>query len=196
MNQITPRHLFIAVAVLVLALAGHAYISTVAGTAKAEQVKADVTQQISTLRNDLAGELTKIKADRAQAKTPQQIVQRLPQYITLPKPIIVQGPQPVAVAGETHLPDAPTPQTAGANQGGLLIPAESVSSFWTHETQCQEDSLNLAECKKELPLLTQRAQAAETAMKGGSFWKRTKANAKWLVVGGLVGAGAVAVVRR
>ncbi len=187
----SPKHIYIAVGAVVLALAGHAYVSSRGNTIRAQQVRDDVAQQITGLRTDLSTELAKIKADKKQVKTSAQIVQRLPQYIPLPKPIFLQPPETVPTH-PTHsvlaglLPDAPS-----ASQGSaLVIPAESVTAFWEHETSCKEDALKLGECRQELPLIKKRAVAAEKAMKGGGFWTRLKANSKWLVFGAASGVAA------
>lgn len=165
---ITRREFYVGlVAVAILIIAAAAYVSSAKEVARAEQVKNDVQKQIADLRGDLKDTLAAIAKDREQAKTPQQIVQALPKYVELPKPIYIQPPSTIPSSGPTGLPEAPVPQ-----QGSLVVPPESISAFWAHETACKEDGIKLAECQKEVPLLEQRAAAAEKAMKGGSFWHK------------------------
>lgn len=188
---IKPLHIYVAVGLLLLALAGHAYLTTVRNTAQAEQAERDVKEQIAGLRGELKDALDQIAKDRSEAKTPQQIAQRLPRYIDLPAPIYA----PVPVTAPPGLPDAPSAVAQAAPAGSLVIPAESVTAFWKHETQCKEDQLSLAECQKEIPLLTKRAEIAEKAMKGGGFWKRAKANSKWFILGAAAGAATGAILK-
>lgn len=190
---LSPKHLYVLIGIvalsIVIGLVGSAYISSRDDATRQQQVKSDVKEQMDAMRAELKDALDAIKHDREQVRTPQQVVERLPQYVELPKPIYLQ-PAVTQTSGMPNvLPDAPS-------AGALIIPKESVQAFWEHEATCKEDSLKLAECNKELPLITKRAEFAEKAMKGGGFFTQVKRNAKWFVIGGTIGAGAVLATRR
>jgi hypothetical protein len=193
------KHIYIAVGILAVALIGgmalHAYISSERDTAKAEQVKADVQKQIADLRGDLEDTLEAIKKDREQAKTPAQIAQAVPRYTPDIRPILVipngVPTQPSSVPVVT-LADAPST----LKPGSLVIAASDVPAYWQSVTDCAVDKATLLSCQKEVPLLTKRAEAAETAMKGGSRWNKFKAAGKYIGIGAIIGGGAVLATRR
>lgn len=204
------KHIYVAAAVvgvlIVAAIIAHAYIASGRDVAAADSARQVAEQQTKQLRAELAVQLAKIEADKKQAVTPQIIVQKIPEYITLPQPpqlrtvdpsnvrrsICVEGKQdsePFEAASNnfSKLPDAPSQ--------GLYFPEADVKPLFDHLADCKANELKLAECKTENSLLTTRAEFAEKAMKGGGFWSRLKSNGKWFIIGGVAGAAAVAARR-
>lgn len=193
---ISRKEFYIALVVLLLVVIGlAAYMRSHDEVTRAEQVKSDVQKQIADLRSDLKDTLVAIQKDKEQVKTPAQIVQAVPRYTPDVRPILVipngVPTQPSSVP-TVSLADAPST----IKPGSLVIASSDVPAYWNSVTKCAEDSAKLAACDKQVPLLTQRAEAAEKAMHGGGFWNRLKSNGKWLAIGGALGAGAVVATRR
>lgn len=89
-----------------------------------------------------------------------------------------------------ELPDAPA--------ATAQIPAADLKPLYDYVQDCRACQAQLANAKQnaaddaaKLSALTRERDAALTAAKGGTFWRRLRRNALWLVVG--AGAGAVAL---
>ncbi len=186
----TPKHIYFGIALFAVILFGNSYFQSVRDTSKAEQVRADVKLQIDGIHSELKDEIAAIHKERDTVKTPTQVAQAIPKYQQGVNPIvIVPGGVPTnlsTVGG--NIPSVSLPDAPSAIQGGLIIPRDEVPNYWKSVTQCAEDKLNLDACNKTVPLLTQRAEAAEKAMKGGGFFTRVKRNAKWTGIGIAIGA--------
>lgn len=191
------KHIYIGVAILAVAIIGgmvlHAYIGSVVGGATQQQLKSDVSQRIDAMQAELKDALDAISKQKQDVKTPQEVVRYIPQYVNLPSPPIIQqgqGGENSKPSEQHSLPDAPS------SAQGVYFPPEDVKPLFDKLADGKACELKLGECQKEIPLLEQRASAAEKAMKGGGFWRRLKSNSKWFVIGGITGAAAVAATRR
>lgn len=88
------------------------------------------------------------------------------------------------------LPDAPIP--------AAQIPASDLKPLYDYVQDCRScqaqlatAKLNAADNAAKLAAITRERDAALTAAKGGTFWRRLRRNALWFAVG--AGAGAVAL---
>lgn len=109
--------------------------------------------------------------------TPQQIIQKAPQYVSLPKPIIIAGPE-----------------TTSVPVGSAIIPPEDVQPIAGLILDGQKCQLDLTKCKGDLgdwqqkyDLKSQESEQWEKAAKGGSWVKRLGKNALKIGIG--VGIG-------
>ncbi|MGA8408076.1 MAG: hypothetical protein WB680_12925 [Candidatus Acidiferrales bacterium] len=89
-----------------------------------------------------------------------------------------------------NLPNAPIP--------AAQIPAADLKPLYDYVQDCRAcqaqlatAKLNAADNAAKLSALTRERDAALTAAKGGTFWRRLRRNALWFAIG--AGAGAVAV---
>jgi hypothetical protein len=199
-SHITPRHLFDAVVVLVAALILHAYISTQNNLAKVDQVRQDVapihaqavedrkaaTSAESSNQNDLAKALVEIAKQKQQPITTQVDYDRIAAMIESR----VGGH--AQVNSTPGLPDAPS----------ATVSAPKLRDFIS---DCDATAAELTSCKKSVDntqaLLKaeimdhgadkRELETTKTALKGGSFWKRLKHDKNVLIVGGILGGGAV-----
>ena len=186
----TPKHLYIGIALLAVVLVGNSYLSHMLANTRAEQKSQDVEASVKQLRLDLTQQLLLIAKDKQEVKTPAQIAVTVPKYTPDVKPlVIVTNPIPTGsqdVAGQipsVSLPDAPS-----AIVGGLVIPKEQVPAYWKSVTTCAENTAKLGACEKQVPLVEAERDAWKKAAKG-SFWSRTKTAIKWTAIGIGVGAG-------
>ena len=201
MNPNLHKHIYAAVALLVAGMVAAAYLNSRSNVDRAEQVKQDVQQQIASLRGDLQKSLATIQQDRQQVKTPEQVVRIIPQYVQLPTPpMVARRPDDntPSTTTDSGLPDAPskTAQDIAAHRNvdhasstGVYFPPEDVKPLFDSLADGKACGLKLDACQKESDLLTQRAKAAEKAMKGGGFWNRLKSNSKFLFYGAVGTAG-------
>jgi hypothetical protein len=212
------KHAFIIATALIVAIVGgmtlHAYLSSSRAEATYAAIKKEVAGQVATLQQQIAAN-DKQAADRnasidaqlAAAKSAAQQLALIRQWSNLP-------PQD---GRRSTLIDADRPQSqnsdprSSAEISGPALPAAPSASLTAPEVSAiaqqlaagQKCASDLAACKSDLTdtgnqkqLLAKRATAAEQALKGGSFWKRLKADTKWLAIGGLIGGGLVAGVKR
>jgi hypothetical protein len=184
--MIPRKDLYIIAAVFALLFFGNSYLSTLRDSAKQDQLKQDVKAQVETLKSDLASKLDAITKDKEQVKTPAQIAVTVPKYTPEVHPILViPGGVPTEPSNvpTVSLPDAPS----AIQSGSLIIPRDEVPAYWKSVTSCAENSANLIACEGELPLQTKRAESAEKALKGGSFWSKVKRSAVYLGIGAAAG---------
>jgi hypothetical protein len=188
--MVSRKDIYIGIAIFTLILFGNSYLSSLRDSAKQEQLRADVKQQVEGIQAKLEKSLESIARDKEQVKTSPQIAAAVPRYIEGVHPIvIVPGgvPTNTSTVGSNipsiSLPDAPSAISAGS----LVIPSEQVPAYWKSVTSCAENSANLIACNGELPLQIKRAESAEKAMRDGSFWQRSKTKLIWLGIG--LGAG-------
>jgi len=78
---------------------------------------------------------------------------------------------------------------------GLEMPSADLKPLYDFTQSCRECQLRLAAAQQDhsddltkLDSLTRERDAAITAAKGGTFWRRLRRNALWFVVGAAVGA--------
>lgn len=139
----------------------------------------------------------------------------LPQPITLAPPATATNPQqgttlpeksasargaqpaPSPPPDTKSLPTAPQPIVPCATSGNCVaqIPAPDLKALYDFTQDCRECQLRLAAAQQDhaddltkLDALTHERDAALTAAKGGTFWRRLRRNALWFVVGAGVGA--------
>jgi len=165
----------------------------------------------STLRDTLA----QIEALKRITRTPAQILRALPQYLPLPEPI---SPLPLAPSSTSHTgqgiapseepPPTPTPLDASRKPSpsspqqlpsapAAQIPAADLKPLWDFVQDCRACQAQLAVARanaaddaQKIAALTRERDAAITAAKGGSLWRRLRHNALWFAVGTGVGAAA------
>jgi chaperonin cofactor prefoldin len=181
---------------ILLFVAGAAYVAervdgaTMKGKNEGLQVAIDQLKQ-SDQRRD--AEFAQMKSDLAhkfdQVKTPEQIVRVVPQYIPMPDPIQLQKPKD---AQGREIPDAPSE--------AVLTP-RNLTALRDYTNKCEQCQLDKQKLQAELDdqvkttkLVTQQKDNAVAAAKGGTFFQRTKRNAKWLGIGAGVGAVAVTIL--
>jgi hypothetical protein len=110
---------------------------------------------------------------------------------------------PIAVAAENSLPKAPAaaPSTApGCDPTAACdaqIPAADLKPLYDYVQDCRACQAELTVAKQnaaddaaKLAALTKERDAAITASKGGTFWRRLRRNALWFAVGAATGSAA------
>lgn len=128
--------------------------------------------------------LAQIDRLKRTIQTPQQLVQEIPKYMpALPQPIALNLPQPTK--------DNPAPVATAT------IPQTDLKPIFDAIQQCRADQLRLTTCQsdraddaRKLTAITTSRDAAIKAAKGGSFWRRTRTVAKWVVIGAAIGYAA------
>lgn len=113
-------------------------------------------------------------------------------------------PVPPPPPDTNPLPTAPRPAAlcnpaSAASTCVAQIPTPDLKPLYDFTQNCRECQLRLAAAQRDhsddltkLDSLTRERNAAITAAKGGSFWRRLRRNALWFVVGAGVGAAAAA----
>jgi hypothetical protein len=161
--------------------------------AKAQaQIAAQQEKNVEQLKDTLAA----LIAMKQAVQTPAQIVQALPQLITLPQTIREVTPeQAKAAAAAPALPDAPQ---IGA--GDLIIPKADSKAFFDAQVDCKANSAKAASCaetvenqKAVMALKDTEIKQLNIALKGGTKWQRTKSALKWIGVGAAAGAVGAAI---
>jgi hypothetical protein len=86
--------------------------------------------------------------------------------------------------------DNPGPSTSGTNPAVARIPAADLKPLYDYVQDCRACQAQLAAAKQDhvddeakLAAMTRERDAAITAKKGGSFWRRLRSNAAWFAVG-------------
>jgi type II secretory pathway pseudopilin PulG len=111
-----------------------------------------------------------------------------------------RGAQPAPSPPDTKsLPIAPQPIVPCTSADNCIaqIPATDLKPLYDFAQNCRECQLRLTAAQQDhaddltkLDALTRQRDAAVTAAKGGTFWRRLRRNALWFVVGAGVGAAA------
>ncbi|MFZ0908865.1 MAG: hypothetical protein WAN24_05275 [Candidatus Acidiferrales bacterium] len=152
--------------------------------------------------------LDQIAALKRQVQTPQQIITSLPQYLPLPQPITLDS-APHAQSTQSSQPTDSSPRTQqgiinekgtaatgklAAPSGSAEIPAADLKPLYDFVQDCRTCKAQLSAANASLKdeqarsaALARERDAAVTAAKGGSFWRRLKRNAKWLTIGAAAG---------
>jgi hypothetical protein len=137
-------------------------------------------------QRDAETQATLASMQRAAAKiqTPQQIASWIPPQLATPAPITVDVPPATA---SSPAPDA----IARIPQQDLPVLRNEIESCKECSVKLAAAQMNLDGKDQQLKLAgaqlsaTQRERdAAITAAKGGSFWRRAQRNLRWLAVGG------------
>ena len=121
------------------------------------------------------------------------------------------------VGAAVELPDAansaratssiePKPPPAGQNASApssVQIPAADLKPLYDYVQDCRSCQAQLAAAQQnrtddaaKLTAMTRERDAAVTAAKGGSFWRRFRRNVEWFALGAAAGAAGSAVVCR
>jgi len=176
--------------------------------------------------NTLRDTLAQIDDLKRTISTPAQILRALPQYLPLPEPIAalplampstshpgkgiappVEPPPPRASPAPSppdapgNAPPAPTPFLPSAP--AAQIPASDLKPLWEYVQDCRACQAQLAAARansaddaQKIAALTRERDAALTAAKGGTFWRRLRRNALWFAIGTGVGAAAYGTTHR
>lgn len=156
----------------------------------AKQVK-DI-QDAETERDKVtASNVAALQAAAARQTTPAEIAAWLPKQI--------QTPQPITFTIPAATTQNPTPSAIAS------IPQADLPALRDEVTQCQVCAQKLSSAQsdlsserdkevlagEQLSAMTKERDAAVTASKGGSLWKRIERAVKYTVIGIAIGAAAV-----
>jgi hypothetical protein len=178
------------VAIVLLVLAGRAWLAqhdarlgADAAKSTAAPIIADAQKQIDAAKADAAkavadrdARLAQIERQRKQPVTPQSFVAELPKVITsLPEPATI----------------VPAPATSKEPAGSaaavaVQIPAADLQALQNYKLDCDATGVKLDACQKianaqlaelaashtQLMAVIKERDADETALKGGTFWRR------------------------
>ncbi len=130
--------------------------------------------------------LAAIEAAKRAVQTPAQAAAQIPQILPLfSEPIRIEIPAPE--------PTDPIPPAVAS------VPQASLKPLYDYLQDCRGCQMQLTAAKDDftdertkVSLLTIQRDTAVRAARGGGFWSRVKRNAKWFVIGGALGAVAVA----
>lgn len=119
-----------------------------------------------------------------------------------------RGARPAPSPSDTKsLPTAPQPSIpcGPADTAGncvVQMPSADLKPLYDFTQNCRECQLRLAAAQQDhsddlarLDSLTRERDAAITAAKGGSFWRRLRRNALWFVIGAGVAAASAHIAR-
>ena len=166
-------------------------------TAKQSLAQADDRQH--TRDSQLLQTLATLAADKRNVTTPAQIIRELPQYLTLPTPLTLQTAPPSQPPTKPDTDGAASPGATDPakhnTQTQVVIPAEDLKPLYDFTLDCKacEAKLSatqgdLADEKSKTTTLTKERDAAVTAAKGGTTFRRITRAAKWLAIGAAAGA--------
>jgi len=194
----------LAIALIIAAAATHAWF-----TSRDEQQRLATTlaqqkqiiEAADTRERDrqatLARVLAQIENLKRTTQTPRQIVTALPKYLSLPQPIALapEGSLPISTGkgtddsatGTLPLPSGPMAQ----------IPSADLKPLYDYVQDCRACEIELAAAKQnesddnaKISALTAQRDAAISAAKGGTFWRRLRRDLTWLGVGAALGTAA------
>jgi len=221
----TLELLAFALALLLAAMAAHSWLASrdeqqrLASTLAQQQQLLDAAGSRERARqsalNDTLAQIQKLK--RA-TQTPAQIVAALPNYLPLPQPITLA---PAAGAANPHQqgsspsPDSsppPASQAAPSTAAGpaplpsapaAQIPAADLKPLYDFIQDCRACQAQLAAARQnasddaaKITALTAQRDAALTAARGGTLWRRLRRNAEWFALGAAAGAAASRTLHR
>jgi hypothetical protein len=199
--MLTLRHkLEIAGAILALVIIGIVYRAWLADHEERIKLKATLDAQNQVLADAgkreaarevaLKDSLAQLEDLKKRTQTPAQVIQALPQVLTLPQPITLTLPAALA-QGDPKLAGVQPGQTA-------TIPAADLKPLFDFAAtckECQQKVLALQQDKADdavkIGALVKERNEAVTAVKGGTKWQRIKRAGKWFAIG--AGAGIVAL---
>ncbi len=167
-----------------------------------QKVIAAAEQREQQRAQDLRDALAHIAALKSSVTSPQQVVRELPQYLPLPQPIQITMPQASAPGDRDPQKGSGAPDKS-AGSPVAQMPVEDLKPLFDFVQDCRACKVQLAAAQAnraddqtKLAALTTERDAAVKAAKGGGFWVRLRRGAKWFLIGGAVGAAAVAVRSR
>lgn len=209
-----------AAVLLLAALAFHAWLAArdeqqrLQATLAAQKQLLDAADARERAREaTLHDTLAQIETLKRTTQTPAQILRALPQFLPLPHPITLAQLSAPAAGKGTALPESSLPPSApalpvpfessAANAPDLPaapsahLPVADLKPLYDFVQDCRACQAQLAVARQnadddaaKIAALTRQRDAAITAAKGGSFWRRLRRNALWFAVG--AGTGAVA----
>jgi hypothetical protein len=155
-----------------------------------EPIVAQADKREQLRRANVAEELRKNAQAKRAVKTPAEAAARLPAaFAALPQPISVILP--------------PGPLEEPAAPAVINVPRTDLKPLFDHLQDClacQEQSASaqqdLKDERTKVSALTIERDAAVKASRGGGFWSRLRAGAKWFAIGGVMGALAASAVHR
>lgn len=176
MGSQTKAMIGIVLALLVLAGAGLGFYSWL----QAHDARLLMQQTIKDKDAQIAAR-DKENADLREkiAKQPiQQVIKYVPRVVNIPdgtpEPVPIAIPNQMTPQDVSKLPDAPS----------TLLPDVT---FRLLLSQAADDIT----CQKDLKDTQEKFKAAQTASRGGGFWRRLRSNAHFAIIGGVVTAGIV-----
>jgi hypothetical protein len=173
-----------------------------------------------TRQSALDATLAQIESLKRATQTPEQILASLPKYLPLPQPItmpsdaanssaasaqhappaaVEQGTDVSAKSGVPGQTSSPAIDASASLPSGpaAQIPSADLKPLFDFVQDCRSCQAALAAAKQnqaddaaKLAALTTERDAAITAAKGGTFWRRLRRNAIWFGVGAAFGAAA------
>ena len=195
-----PATLRTAVALALIAFAALAVHSWLASRDAVVELRATLAAQQQLIQQaearqrerdeTLAKTLATITAAKRAVQTPAQAAAQIPQVLPpLPEPIRIELPAPQD--GD------PTPAAVAT------VPQLDLKPIYDYLQDCRACQAQLSAAKDDLAdertklsALTIERDTALRAARGGGFWSRAKRSAKWLVIGGALGAIAASAAHR
>ncbi|MDR3720229.1 MAG: hypothetical protein P4L00_01405 [Candidatus Acidoferrales bacterium] len=199
-------------ALLLAAMAVHAWLDSrdeqqrLASTLAAQKQLLDAADSRERTRQSaLDATLAQIESLKRATLTPEQVLRDLPKYLPLPQPITLAsatGPDASAPAQQGTDASAKAaiprqPPSAFPTAPAAQIPSADLKPLYDYVQDCRACQAQLAAAKQnqaddaaKLAALTRERDAAVTATKGGTFWRRLRRNAAWFGVGAALGAAA------
>jgi hypothetical protein len=132
-----------------------------------------------------------LKLKSTPATTPQQIVERIPQYFPQLQPILQQPTNP-----QTGQPDTTKPPAILFDAPQAKILNDTLNDCAVCKITVPKLQADLADNQTKLLAMTNERNTWQTAAKGGSVWTRTKRALKYIGIGGLIGGAIVAAAKR
>ncbi|SRR5579871_2327878 len=158
--------------------------------AMAEQTLQQTTNNQHQREKQLAQTLAQLESLKATVKSQQQILEKLPDVLPLPRPLVVSGsttatPQSLEISPNAK-PDAPRP---------TALPAEDLKPLYDFAVDCKACqtkltaiAAELADEKTKSQTLSRERDSALQAARAGSLTQRLKHAAKWFFIGAVAGA--------
>jgi hypothetical protein len=197
-----PTTVRVIVGVAVLAVAAIAVRSWVAAHDTDVELRATLAAQKQLIEQAAAREkdrdaaLAKTLAGISEVKravqTPVQAAEKISQALpSLPEPIQIQVPAP-----EPGKDVTPLPATASVPQPDLVPLYDYLEDCRACQAQLAAKNNDLTDEHTKVTALTAERDAAVRAARGGGFWARARRTAKWLLIGGALGAVVATAARQ
>ena len=135
----------------------------------------------------LSKNLAQIAKEKRSVRKPADIARRLPTaFPSLPRPFSVSMEPRASVPKADALADAPAIITVP--QADLKPLFDQLENCRACEEQLTAAQRHLNDERAKVSALTIERDAAVKAARGGGFWSRIRTGAKWLLIGGALGA--------
>lgn len=150
-------------------------------------VIADAGKREAERESALRDSLSQLEDLKKRTQSPQEVIRQFPAVLPLPQPITLNLPAALA-QGDLAKAGVQPGQTA-------TIPAEDLKPLFDFAATCKECQAKNQVLEQDavddavkIAALTKERDAAVTAAKGGSKWRRFKSAAKWVIIGAAAGA--------